>query len=128
MKHLRTFCLAVLVGATLVGCRYRHSQPEPMDAAAVQQVRDRYTKLDPAARVGVVVAALPEKGLVAVGDIPVQDFAENDVLVFMDRETQVIAAGKVVAKTDAALHLSYDVRGPEGREPQVGDLAVRTGR
>lgn len=124
----KILCTAAVVTAALTGCADRHPQADPMEPQAVVDLRQRYTQLDPQARVGRVTATLPEKGLVAVGDIAVREFAEGDILVFVDSANQVIAAGKVVAKTEDSLHLSYDLRGPNGREPQVGDAAVRTGR
>lgn len=112
-----------LVSMMLIGCK---STPKTLDAAGIQQVRTSYTKVDPNARLGVVIAVLADKGLVAVGDLPVADFAEGDVLVLLDKDQKVIGAGTVVAKTANALHVKYDVTTPKGREPVIGDLAVRS--
>ena len=126
---LRTLCATALVSAALVGCHQRHAAaPEPLSPEALQSVRESYTRVDPKAMVGAVIASLPEKGLVAVGGLPVKEFQEGDILVFVDASKQVIAAGKVIAKTADALHVSYDLRGANSREPQVGDLAVRSGQ
>lgn len=123
MRLSQIMVAMVLVGMMLVGCR---STPKTLDAEGVKQVRSSYTKIDPNARLGVVIAVLPEKGLVAVGDLQVADFSEGDVLVLLDKDQKVIGAGTVVAKTADALHVKYDVATPKGREPVVGDLAVRS--
>ena len=122
--HLRHLTLTTLVGlALLAGCTHKHQGA--IDTTAVQQIRESYTRVDPNAKVGLVVAMLPEKGLAAVGDVPVADFQVGDVLVLMDTKQQIIGAGHVVAKTDDALHISYDVTA-KGRAPQVGDIAVKS--
>jgi hypothetical protein len=124
--RFRGMLVATLMAGVLAGCQHKKAAPVPLAPEAVQEIRQSYMSVDPKARVGVVIAALPEKGLVAVGDVPVADFKEGDVVVFIDNHRQVIAAGKVVAKTADALHVSYDLAGAHGREPGVGDLAVKT--
>lgn len=124
--NIRLLCTALLC-VVAAGCQHRRPVVQPLAPEAVQSIRESYLRVDPSTRVGTVIAALPEKGLVAVGQLPVNEFKEGDVLVFVDTSRQVIAAGKVVAKTTDALHVSYDVRGANGREPQVGDLAVHSG-
>lgn len=116
----------VLACSMLVGCKStREANP---DISAARQLRQSYTAVDPNAKVGLVIAVLPEKGLAAVGDLPVADFFRGDVLVFVDPAQKIIAAGTVVEKTADALHVKYDLTTPKGRAPQVGDLAVMSGR
>lgn len=122
----RGMLVAMLMLGVVAGCHYKKSGPTPLSPETVQQIRQSYAAVDPNARVGIVIAALPEKGLVAVGDVAVADFKEGDVIVFIDGNRQVIAAGKVVATTADAIHVSYDLADPKGREPGVGDLAVKT--
>ena len=123
----RGMLAAALMLGVVVGCHHNKKQiAEPASPQTVQEIRQSYQAVDPNARVGVVTAALPQRGLVAVGDVAVADFNEGDVLVFMDSQRHIIATGKVIAKTADALHLSYDIAAADGREPQVGDLAVKS--
>ena len=123
----RGMLAAALMLGVVVGCHHNKTQlAEPASPQTVQEIRQSYQAIDPNARVGVVVAALPQKGLVAVGDVAVADFNEGDVLVFMDSQHHIIATGKVIAKTADALHVSYDIAAADGREPQIGDLAVKS--
>jgi hypothetical protein len=125
MKSRGMLAAALMLGV-IAGCH--HKKPvvvEPASPQTIQAIRQSYTSVDPNARVGVVIAILPQKGLVAVGDVAVADFKEGDVLVLMDSHRHIIAAGKVVAKTADALHVTYDISGADEREPQVGDVAVK---
>jgi len=90
-----------------------------IDAAAVRQ---RYARINPNNRVGVVVAVHDSSNHAAVGDIPLQDFGIGDVLVFLDAREQPFNSGEVVNATSTALHVRYD---PKRRAPRVGELAVR---
>ena len=126
MKSRGMLAAALMLGV-VVGCHHKKQvAAEPVSPQAVQEIRQSYKSVDPNARVGVVIAILPQKGLVAVGDVAVADFKEGDVLVLMDSQRHIIAVGKVVAKTAEALHVSYDITGADQREPQVGDLAVKS--
>lgn len=122
----RGMLVAALMLGVVGGCHQKKQTASPASPEVLQEVRQSYTQIDPNARVGVVIAALPDKGLVAVGDVAVADFKEGDVVVLMDSERHIIAAGKVVAKTADAVHVSYDIAGADEREPQVGDLAVKS--
>jgi hypothetical protein len=115
---------AVLTSLVVSGCTSHKPAAIPADEATLQQFRDTYTHVDPSAKVGRVIAVLPEKALVAVGDIKPADVQIDDVLVFMNTNNQIIAFGHVVEKTADAIHLNYDVKA-DGRAPVVGDLAVK---
>lgn len=75
-------------------------------------------------QVGFVSAILPEKGLLAISQVDITKFFVGDTFVLMSPDQTIIGAGRVVAKGESTLHLSYDVNA-EGRLPQVGDLAVK---
>lgn len=121
--RLHHIALAGLIGSALVlGCA--HKKSATADQSAIQQIRQNYAQVDPNAKVGLVIAVLPDKALAAIGDIPVADVQVGDTLVLLDAKQQIIGAGKVVAKTQDAIHVSYDVTA-KGRAPEVGDLAVK---
>lgn len=123
----RGMLVAALMLGMVAGCHHKKQvASDPASAQTLQEVRQSYQAIDPNARVGVVIAALPGKGLVAVGDVVVADFNEGDVVVLMRSDRHIIAAGKVVAKTADAVHVSYDISSADEREPAVGDLAVKT--
>lgn len=126
MRLAQVAMVSLISVGFVVGCSSgKHKSGTPADQAAVQQIRENYTSVDPHAKVGTVIAVLPDKALAAVGDLPVADFQIGDVLVLMDTKQQVIGAGHVVAKTADAVHIAYDVTA-KGRAPQVGDLAVKS--
>lgn len=119
--RLHHIAMLALIGSTMAfGCKHATT----VDQSAVSQIRQNYQAADPNARVGVVIAVLPEKGLIAVGDIPVADLKVDDTLVILTPQQKIIGAGKVVALTADAAHVSYDVTA-KGRAPQVGDVAVK---
>jgi hypothetical protein len=112
--------LALIGSAAAFGCKHASS----VDQSAVNQIRQNYQAADPNAKVGVVIAVLPESGLIAVGDIRVADLKVNDTLVLLTPKQKIIGAGKVVALTADAAHVTYDVTA-NGRAPQIGDVAVK---
>lgn len=109
----------------LAGCQNKPDPAEPdtspvsMDAASV---RERYTRINPQNRVGVVTAVRADANLAAVGDIPLQDFGVGDILVLVDEREQPFNSGVVVNATSDALHVRFD---ENRRAPRVGELAVR---
>ena len=88
----------------------------------VASIRERYQRINPNNRVGVVIAVHESSNHVAVGDIPLQDFGIGDVLVFLDARERPFNSGEIVNATSSALHVRYD---PQRRAPRVGELAVR---
>jgi hypothetical protein len=118
---MRQVALAVsMVALISVGC----TKHKPASPEQVQQIRETYQSVDPHAKVGTIIAVLPEKGLAAVGDIPLDQVAIGDTLVILDSKQKIIGAGHVIEKTSDALQISYDVTA-QGRKPRVGDLAVK---
>lgn len=116
---------AVLASLLVCGCMNK-KQPiaPPADEATLQVTREAYTQIDPAAKVGRVIAALADAPLVAVGDVNPAEFQRDEVVVFLDSAQKIIAVGHVVEKTADAVHVNYDVKA-DGRAPVVGDLAVK---
>lgn len=113
--------MAVVVGTlVLAGCQSKAKSNPDQQSEAKQSVEKRL----PAAKVGVVSATLPDKGLVAVEQVDLTKFYVGDTLVFTDVNLKIIAAGTVVAKTDKALHVKYDVK-EDGRAPRIGDIAIQ---
>jgi len=118
----------LLIAGSLAGCKSKAKQEA--DAAgklasgeqAAAQIREKYQRLNPKNRVGVVVAVRSESNLAAVGDIPIQDFGVGDVVTFIHANEEPFNSGVVVNATADALHVRYE---SGKREPKVGDLVVR---
>ncbi len=117
----------LLLASLAAGCQ---NKPAPTDKAAraggseqdVASIRERYMRISPNNRVGVVVAVRAESNLAAVGDIPLQDFGIGDVLTFIDTREEPFNTGVVLNATADALHVRYEAN---QRAPREGDLAVR---
>lgn len=125
----RIAALVVVMCCVLAGCR-AEKQDQPQTAAPasedrVRMIRQNYQSIDPAARVGLVIAVRPEYRLAAVSDVAVEDFSVGDVVVFVDANEEPLVNGTVVAKTEDAIHVKYNEPKSGGRAPNVGDLAVR---
>jgi hypothetical protein len=99
--------------------------PQPASPQRIAKIRQAYQQIHPNARVGVVKATLPSARFAAVGDIPVRDFADNDIVTFIDSDQNVLTTGVVINRSSDLLHVQYDPPQPGRREPRVGDLAVR---
>jgi hypothetical protein len=115
----------LVLGLALTGCvKDPPPAPEPQRVSPDQALRELRAELqsaDPRSRVGLVISVLHEERLVAVGDIPVQDFREGDVITFVDQDGAPFVNGRVVRITDDALHVKYE---SNGRPPERGDIAV----
>jgi hypothetical protein len=96
----------------------------PVTPDQLASIRASYQKLDPAARVGRVIAILPADHLAAVGDINLQGFRDGDAITFVDTQQRILTTGKVVAITHDALHVKYVSPAQTSREPAIGDIAV----
>ena len=107
------------------GCKSTSEPPAaPVTPEQLSQMRSTFRHEDPDARVGVVVQVLPGSHLASVGDVPLKDFTEGDIISFVDSSGKILAMGKVeTIKTDSLI-VRYDVS-PSGRDPVVGDAAVR---
>ena len=132
MSSRRTVALLIIpfvITGLLAGCGGKSKEKDKGGAASIADaenaaagIRERYQRLNPKNRVGVVTAVMPSAKLAAVSDIPVQDFGIGDVVVFIDTDEKVIGNGEVRNATPNSLHVRYDAT---KREPRVGDLAVR---
>lgn len=125
MRSMRLLGSLLAVGL-MVGCQAKNgAKAPPATEETIREARENFKKLDPATRVGLVIAAKPELHLVAVGDVDVQDFNVGDSVTFTDSNRAILANGVIVRKTDDALHVRYDEPVKPARAPQAGDLAVR---
>ena len=128
--RLHHIALVGLLGSLLLagGCGHKKQQlAPPADAQSLLTLRQSYAAINPQAKVGLIIAVMPENALAAVGEIAPADLNTGDTLVLMDSNQQIIGAGTVVAKTTDSVHVHYDVTA-NGRAPEVGDLAVKAGK
>jgi hypothetical protein len=131
MSPRRSVVLAVFAASFLgfiAGCQNKPAQTDdapPVSEVDAASVRERYMRMNPNNRVGVVTAVRESSNLAAVGDLPLQDFGIGDPIVFVDAREQPFNSGKVVNATADALHVQYQ---PDQRAPRVGELAVRLAR
>src|SRR5438067_7516624 len=83
-----------------IGCAHKKpppSKPSPQPASAqqVQAIREAYFRAYPDSRVGVVIATLRDKRLVAVGQVSGADFREGQTVTFIDAQQRVLTTGTI---------------------------------
>ncbi len=120
--------VATLAGLVLAlsGCSTASPPPAPpVTPEQLTQLQQTYRNQRPDARVGEVTAVLSSSNLASVSDVPVKDFTEGDIITFLDSNGKVLTMGKVEAVTENSLTVKYDPPGKGGREPAIGDVAVR---
>lgn len=112
----------------LLGCANRNAEAPMAPAASesrIMEIRQEYQRKDANTQVGVVVAVEKSESLAAVSDVMLDKFRENDVVTFIDSSEKPIANGVIIRKTANNLHVKYEEIKPDGRDPVVGDLAVK---
>jgi hypothetical protein len=119
---------AALAGA-LSGCKSQTAEPnKPVPLKNPQSVREAFLAANPNARVGKVIAVIPQASLASVGDVPIADFHEGDAITFIVGENQYVQGVVLRVVNDKesvpALHVHYDMNGATGRAPRIDDLAV----
>jgi hypothetical protein len=126
MIAIRTAGICLAAGL-LVGCQTRE-QPRPVEAGpapiqAAESLRAALMRANPDAQVGIVAAALPDAQLVAVREVPADQFQVGSTVQFVDVDRNPVGMGTVVMIKNDTLHVRYDMEG--SRAPQIGDLALR---
>jgi len=116
MRHLVLAALAI--GFAVGGCGVC-----PRKAASPEETRAALERLAPKGITGTITAILPDRGLLAVSGVPLEEFSDNDTFVIIDRKKRIIGAGHVVGRTAGALHLSFRVN-ELNVQPVLGDFAV----
>ena len=123
--------LAVLIILFAVaGCR-RKELPTTVQAQLPPRevdypaARARIQQGDPGAKVGRVIAVLPEENMASIGDIDVRAFQRGASIQFLGADDQPVASGIVLSIVNDTLHVKYTPIGQGGRRPYVGDLAIR---
>jgi hypothetical protein len=118
--------MAIPVFLALGGCAsQQHSIAPPATPEQLAAIRDEYRGSDPMARVGQVTDVLQSDHLALVGSVSVKDFAVGDVITFLDSNRQVLTLGTVEAINRSNITVRYEPPDKTGREPVIGDLAVR---
>jgi hypothetical protein len=126
--RIHTLTVAALAGLVLgfSGCSSSSAPPAPpVTPEQLTQLQQTYRNQRPDARVGEVTAVLSSSNLASISDVPVKDFTEGDIITFLDSNGKVLTMGKVEAVTENSLTVKYDPPGKGGREPAIGDVAVR---
>src|SRR3712207_597294 len=108
MLSIRSAGLCVVAGL-MVGCQDRNNRNSlpPLTAAEQASALTQQLQQNPNARVGTVLSALPERKLVAVGNLPVQEFRLGHTINFLNGEGRTVATGSVVNVVRDRLHVSY---------------------
>lgn len=125
MTRTRWASAMILAAAMIAGCQQNKKPTTPQPVPVTAETRQRIQRLAPDAVIGQVIAILPEERLIAVGDLPIQDFKPGQVLSFIGGEPEPVGAGVVVSIVRDTLHVRYEPPPPGGRPPAVGDLAIR---
>jgi hypothetical protein len=125
---LQGLIVLALAGAMISfsGCMSVAPPPAPpVTPEQLSQLRETYQSQDAEARVGEVTAVLPGSHLASVQNVPLKDFTEGDIITFLDSNGKILTMGKVEAISPNSLTVRYDPPQKDGREPAVGDVAVR---
>jgi len=97
-------------------------EPGPASAQDVARIRHDLRREDPNAEVGQVDAVMTANHLVAIKDVPVQDFPAGQAINIVNPNLKVIATAVVDNVSGQYVVARYDV---VARDPQNGDLAIR---
>ncbi len=133
MHALKLAKVLVLIGlvTTAVACRPKPKPqvmppaPAPADERTVAAIRQQFQAIDPRTIVGMVIKVLPSDALLAVGDVPTDQFKVGDVMGIYNTDTVLLAQGRVIRITADTVHLKYDRPEAGQRAPAEGDLAIR---
>lgn len=97
-----------------------------LSESKLSSLQSEYQQVDAGARVGQVIAALPEQKLVAVSGMPTSGILEGEHITFTDQQGNVIAIGSVVSVRSDSIHVEYSLPAASGsRAPEKGDIAIR---
>jgi hypothetical protein len=132
---VRSSCLWLIPAAVAVGlisgCRPDQQKQSPAPPSAqpaspqrIAEIREKYRQQNPGVIVGPVVDAMPQVQLVAVGDVPLDQFRRGDVVAFINLDEQPVDTGVVFDIQPHILAVKYDPPAANGRAPQVGDVMV----
>src|SRR5579884_550977 len=128
MFSIRSLGVVVAAGL-LVGCQQMHGTPSASvntssSGQTVQGVRASFQAANPNSRVGVVNAVLPNRHLVSVADLPLNEIQEGDVLSILNEQGRDLVEGEVIKKTDKWVQVRYMDLPSGARDPRPGDLAA----
>jgi hypothetical protein len=123
--------LLLLAAVVLLGGCRRKSMPTTTEAELPPQpvnypeARARLQQKDPGAQMGRVIAVLPDERMASIGEINVQEFQRGQAIQILGAEDQPVATAVVLSIVNDTLHVRYTPVGQGGRQPYVGDLAIR---
>lgn len=125
MPALAVACIAAMLA--LGGCEPTRTQATgaaPATPERLEAIRAAYVAQRPGTVVGPLIAVLPEQSLAAVGDVPVDRFADGDLVSIIDSGENTLAMARVVRRLADSVHVKYESK-PNARRPMEGDVAVR---
>ncbi len=126
----RSLFLAMMSAALLAGCASKKPpvmNPQMSPDQTARELRDAMIRVDPTVLTGTVSTVMASQKMVEVSDVSADQFKADDVLSFIDPQSQrPIATGKVVnvLAERSVIQVSYDAA-RDGRAPAKGDIAVR---
>lgn len=97
-------------------------EPGPASAQDIARIRHDLRRDDPNAEVGQVDAVMTSNHLVAIKDVPVQDFPSGQAINIVDSQLKVVATAVVDNVNGQYVVARYQ---PVARDPRDGDLAIR---
>src|SRR5690348_11149231 len=121
-------CLGIVMTMGLIGgCAPKSpppqpAEPPPANSAQVSALREQLKRTDPNAQVGQVRAVMPQNKLLAIDDVPVQDFPAGQAVVIADGKLNTVARGVVDNVEGRIVVVKYEA---VKRDPRKGDLAIR---
>jgi hypothetical protein len=133
MPRMNKPCIPSLTALALAGALFlttgckssSQSTAPPPTPQQLEEMRNTFGRGHPDVRVGEVIAVLPSSHLAQVADVPLKDFTVGDIISFIDSSDNTVAMGRVEAVKPDSLIVHYDVSAQNGRDPLIGDAAVR---
>ena len=121
----------IVAGTCMVGCASHHETPhasaavQPMDAGAVAGLEQSWRESHPGSLIGHVNAVLPDRHVLSVTGLPLDQIHAGDVVsILLNGTGSSVVSARVYDKSSGYAQLEYSPLEAGQPTPREGDLAV----